>query len=164
MSIEPGDPAPLFNLPDQDGALFSLEDLRGHRVLLVFIPFPFTSVCEGELCLLRDKQAELDDLGARVVVITCDTRFANRRWADEQGFRFPILADYWPHGRVCNYYESFNSVLGCAARSTFVIDEEGTVRGVITNGVSVHRDTMEHLQVPRDFEDYRRELAALPVE
>ncbi len=164
MAIEIGAPAPPFRLLDQDGAEWTPEDLRGSIVLLVFIPFPFTAVCEGELCQLRDRQSELESVGARVVVITCDTRFANRRWAAEQSFRFPILSDFWPHGEVCRAYGSFIELLGCSTRTTFVIDREGIVRGVVTNGVSVHRVTQQSLEIPRSFADYQRELAALPAE
>jgi peroxiredoxin (alkyl hydroperoxide reductase subunit C) len=60
-------------------------------------------------------------------VASCDSRFAQQKWAGEEGYNFPLLSDFWPHGAVAREYGVFNEDLGCATRGTFVIDTDGTV-------------------------------------
>lgn len=125
---EIGQPAPDFSLPDQDGNQVSLADFRGQKaVALVFYPFTFTGVCEGELCTLRDDFSEFEDAGVQVLACSCDSRFAQKKWADEMRYNFPVLSDFWPHGEVARAYGVFNEDLGCANRGTFVIDRDGTL-------------------------------------
>jgi peroxiredoxin len=132
MAIEIGQPAPDFSVPDQDGNVVSLADFRGDKaVALVFYPFTFTGVCEGELCRLRDDYQQFEDAGVQVLAISCNAKHAQKRWADEQGYTFPVLSDFWPHGAVAQAYGVFNDTLGCANRGTFVIDKDGTVVDVI---------------------------------
>ena len=82
---------------------------------------------------------------AKVVAITCDTVPSNRRWAKDQGFEFPVLSDFWPHGKVTKAYDTFNEALGVADRTTYVLDEEGTIQAVIAS---------DGLGIARPFEDY----------
>ena len=96
-------------------------------MVLVFYPFTFTGVCEGELCELRDDLSQFETDDAQVLALSCDTRHSQRIWAEQQGFNFPVLSDFWPHGAVAKAYGVFNDDLGCANRATFVIDKEGKV-------------------------------------
>ena len=152
MPLNVGDPAPDFTLFSHLREQISLGDLAGSKSLVVFIPFPFTGTCEGELCLIRDRLAELNDLEANVVVITCDTVPSNAKWAGDNGFEFPILSDYWPHGEVSKAYGTFNEKLGVANRSTFVLDGAGVVREVVST---------DSLGTAREFEAYVEALAAI---
>ena len=127
MPAEIGQPAPDFKLPDQSNTPVSLEDLKGSKAIIVFIPFPFTGVCEGELCELRDDISSFEAEGVQVMAISCDSPFAQKKWAEEQGFTFPVLSDFWPHGAVAKAYGVFNDALGCANRGTFLVDRQGTV-------------------------------------
>jgi mycoredoxin-dependent peroxiredoxin len=128
MAIEIGQAAPEFSLKDQDGNLVSLSDYAGTQaVALVFYPFTFTGVCEGELCAIRDDYAEFEAAGVQVLACSCDTRFAQAQWASQQGYQFPVLSDFWPHGEVAKAYGVFNEALGCANRATFLIGADGTV-------------------------------------
>jgi peroxiredoxin (alkyl hydroperoxide reductase subunit C) len=105
-----------------------LADFRGEKaVALVFYPFTFTGVCEGELCALRDNYSEFEAAGVQVLACSCDTRFAQAQWAEKQGFGFPVLSDFWPHGEVAKAYGVFNDALGCANRATFLINTGGAV-------------------------------------
>ena len=83
--------------------------------------------CQGELCEIRDDPSVFEGAGAAVLAISCDTRHAQAQWAEQQGFTFPILSDFWPHGEVAKAYGVFNEQLGCANRGTFVIDRDGVV-------------------------------------
>ncbi|HHC07626.1 MAG TPA: peroxiredoxin [Actinobacteria bacterium] len=147
-----GEKAPEFTLPTQDREPLSLADLAGRKTVLVFIPFPFTGVCEGELCTLRDHLADLGALDANVVAITCDTVPANKRWSDDNSFSFPVLSDYWPHGEVARAYEAFNEELGCANRRSFVLDEAGVIRAIIES---------PDLGTPREYDAYVEALRAI---
>ena len=64
MSATIGQPAPAFDLPDQNKERVSLDDLRGKRTLVMFIPFPFTGICDAEGCALRDGIGHLEALDA----------------------------------------------------------------------------------------------------
>jgi peroxiredoxin len=149
MSVQIGSPAPGFTLPDTEGAAFRLEQLTGRKTLIVFIPFPFTGVCEEELCTLRDHLADLSALDANVVAITCDTRYANRKWSQVNGFGFPVLSDFWPHGEVSRRYDTFNTEKGCANRTTFVLDSAGVIREIVASPA---------LGTPREYAAYEEAL------
>jgi peroxiredoxin len=128
MAIEIGQEAPDFELKDPNGDAVSLSSFRGERaVALVFYPFTFTGVCEGELCTLRDDYSEFEQAGVQVLAVSCDSRHSQRVWAEQQGYGFPVLSDFWPHGAVASAYGVFNDALGCANRATFLIDKQGVV-------------------------------------
>ena len=153
MAIEIGDEAPDFELGGSTGDKVSLSSFRGERaVVLVFYPFTFSGVCQGELCELRDDLASFDTASAQLLAISCDSAFAQKRWAEEQGFSFPVLSDYWPHGEVARAYGVFDEARGCANRTTFVIDRAGTV---------VAKFASANLGTPRAKAEYAAALAAL---
>jgi peroxiredoxin len=125
---EIGQPAPAFTLPDQDGNQVSLSDFAGEKaVALVFYPFTFTGVCEGELCALRDDFSEFEAAGVQVLALSCDSKFAQKQWAEAMNYNFPVLSDFWPHGATAQAYGVFNDAVGCANRGTFVINKEGVL-------------------------------------
>ena len=127
MSLSVGDRAPEFSLPDQDKQVVSLAELRGAPVLLVFYPFAFSGLCTGELCQLRDELAVYTDAGVKVLAISTDPVFSLKAFKAKEGFDFPLLSDFWPHGEVARAYGVFNEKAGMALRGTFLIDAEGTV-------------------------------------
>ena len=128
MTIEVGQEAPDFELPDQKRNKVKLSSFRGEKnVVVVFYPFTFTGVCTGELCEIRDDLAAYERAGAQVLAISCDSPFAQAKFADEQGYTFPVLSDFWPHGAVATAYGVFNEANGAAKRATFVIDKQGNV-------------------------------------
>lgn len=151
MPIAVGDRAPNFELFDQDANEVSRASLEGRKSLIVFIPLPFSGICEAELCSIRDNLARLNGLDANVVAISCDTRFVHKKWAAEQGFEFPLLSDFWPHGATSRAYGSFNEDKGIANRVTYVLDDAGVVREVIDSG---------SLGVAREMEAYVEALSS----
>lgn len=152
MPLDIGTVAPDFTLYDQNREQLSLEDLKGHNALIVFIPFPFTGHCDNEGCQLRDGLAALGDLDAKVVVITTHALPTNAKWAAENGFEFPVLSNFWPHGDVVQAYDAFNEAVGSANRVTYVLDRNGIIRDVIAT---------DSLGTPREFELYGEALAAI---
>lgn len=154
MSVEIGQQAPDFTLPDQDGNPVKLSDLLSEKnVVLVFYPFTFSSVCEGELCHIRDDLSRFDAEGVQVVAISCNAKHAQKKWASEMGYQFPLLADFWPHGEVARAYGVFNETAGCANRATFVIDRSGRVVDMFAS---------PDIPTPREPERYKEALAKLP--
>jgi len=147
-----GSPAPSFELPDQNKNLVSSDSLKGSKSLIVFIPFPFTGICDDEGCAIRDNVARLNDLEANVVIITVHAVPVAAKWAAENGFGFPVLSDYWPHGATTQAYGAFNDKVGAANRYTFVLDAEGVVREVINT---------EALGIAREFDTYVEALAKI---
>jgi mycoredoxin-dependent peroxiredoxin len=153
MALAPGTEAPEFTLKDQNGEAVTLSAFRGDKaVLLVFYPFTFTGVCQGELCELRDDLNRYASADVQVLAASCDSRFAQKKWADEQGYEFPVLADNWPHGAVAQAYGVFNEALGCANRGTFLIGKDGVIVDVIES---------DNLGTAREKAAYEAALAKL---
>ena len=152
MGLSVGDPAPDFELRDQHGQTVRLSDLRGRKAaLLVFYPWAFTGVCGGELQALQERQDEFvgDDLA--LFAISTDSMHALRAFADQQGFTFPLLSDFWPHGAVASAYGVLHEEIGIALRGTFLVDKDGVVRWTVVHGIPD----------ARDVDDYKKAVAAL---
>ncbi len=144
MSLEIGSRAPDLILPDQHGAEFSLASLRGHKaVLLVFYPFAFSGVCNGELTGFRDHLEKFETEHTTIAAISCDPMFSLRAYADRDALFFPLLSDFWPHGEVSRTFGVFDEQMGCSTRSSYVIDAEGVVRWALHSPMGVARDLDE---------------------
>ena len=101
MTIEVGDLAPDFELMDQDRTPVRLSSFRGSKsVVVVFYPLAFTGVCQGEMCAIRDSIEDFSSADVQVLAISVDSGPVHAKWAAEQGYTFPLLADFWPHGEV----------------------------------------------------------------
>ena len=152
MTLEIGSPAPGFTLSDQHRNRVSGAELwRGQNVLLVFYPFAFSSICQGELCRVRDEISAYRAEQVQVVGVSVDTPFALAAWAEQQDYDFPLLSDFWPHGEVARAYGVLDEEAGMAVRGTFLIDSAGIVRFGEVVGA---RET-------RDQEGWRKAVAAL---
>jgi len=145
-SVEPGGPlvgevAPDFSLRDQHGKSVSLSDFRDVKnVVLVFYPFAFSGICTGELCEIRDNLGDFESDDVQVLAVSCDHMFTQRAWSDVEGYFFPMLSDYWPHGATARAYGVFDQGGGFCTRGTFLIDRDGVVRWTLVNGPSQKRD------------------------
>ena len=150
MILGPGAIAPDFTLANQFGQPVSLADFRGVKpVTLVFFPLAFSRTCQGELCELRDHLELFEDSGTELLGVSVDSKHALRAWAEEQGYGFQLLADFWPHGEVARSYGAFLEERGYADRATFVIDADGVIRTSFATGPGE----------ARTLEQYRAALA-----
>jgi peroxiredoxin len=150
MPVEIGDLAPDFVLKDQNNQEVRLSDARGaSNVLLVFYPLAFSGICSSELCALRDELPSFSGAGATLLTVSVDSVFAHKVWAEREGFEFPMLSDFWPHGGVAQTYGVFNSDRGLALRATFLIDTDGVVRYKIVNDIPTARNQADYLQALR---------------
>lgn len=141
MAVEVGSQAPDFTLKDQNGNEVSLSSFRGAKnVLVVFYPFAFSGICTGELCAVRDDLPRYQNDDVQVLGISVDSPFALKAYADKEGYDFPLLADFWPHGAVAQTYGVFNEQVGMAIRGTFLVDRTGVVRFAEQNPPGEARD------------------------
>jgi mycoredoxin-dependent peroxiredoxin len=154
MAVQVGSTAPDFTLPDSNRELVSLSDFRGRRaVLVVFYPFAFSAVCTTELCSIRDELSIFQNERVQVLAVSTDPPPALKAWAKAQGFDFPLLSDFWPHGEAAKNYGSFHESRGMALRGTFLIDPGGVVTFAEVNEPGVARDQAA----------WTRAIGALPV-
>ncbi|WP_136055101.1 thioredoxin-dependent thiol peroxidase [Microbacterium sp. K24] len=135
--LEPGSAAPDFSLLDQDGSRLSLADLRGEKVVLYFYPAAMTPGCTTQACDFRDSLGSLQGAGYRVIGISRDEPSKLAAFRERDGLTFTLLSDpdhavhaaYGAWGEKMNYGKVVEGVL----RSTFVLDEKGTVELALYN-------------------------------
>lgn len=112
-------------------------------VVLVFYPLAFTPTCTAELGGIRDELPAFVNDAAQVLAVSCDSTASLRVFAEREGFEFPLLSDFWPHGAVCRAYGVFLEQRGFATRATFVIDRERVVRWRVVTSPAQARDPAE---------------------
>jgi len=135
--LEPGDPAPDFDLADDAGGRLRLADLRGHQVVLYAYPAAMTPGCTKQACDFRDSLDALAAAGITVVGISPDSPEKLARFRAKEGLTFPLVSD--PDKSVLAAYGAFGekslygrTVVG-VIRSTFVIDAEGRIERAMYN-------------------------------
>ena len=130
MALQVGSQAPDFAMKSNKMADVKLAELRGNKVLLLFVPLAFTGVCTKELCSMRDALKDYESLDCKVFGVSTDSPFALDAWAQKEGYQFPLLSDY--NKTVARDYETLYDDLmgfkGVCKRSAYVIDREGKIR------------------------------------
>lgn len=132
MALSVGATAPDFTLKRKtpEGLVdVRLSDLRGRKVVLLFFPLAFTSVCTEEMCRMTEGLNAYERLEASILAVSVDSPFAQEAWAQQEGIRIPLLSDL--NKEVARSYGVLlPAVLGIgdvAARAAFVIDREGKI-------------------------------------
>jgi peroxiredoxin len=126
--IEPGEPAPDFTLPDQDGKRVSLTELRGRSVLLVFYPSDFSPVCTDQLSVYQQALPQLAERDLHLLGISVDGAFCHRAFREHLGVTIPLLADFHPKGAVARAYGVWSEEYGVAGRALVLVGPDGIVR------------------------------------
>jgi thioredoxin-dependent peroxiredoxin len=129
--LSPGDSAPDFELPADDGSTVRLADLLGKRVVLYFYPKDDTPGCTAQACSLRDAQADFDKVGATVLGVSPDSVESHAKFRDKYALGFRLLSDrdhsmadaYGTWGEKTNYGKTSMGII----RSAFVIGEDGKI-------------------------------------
>lgn len=122
-----GDPAPDFDLLDQDGESRSLEDYRDGWVALYFYPKDDTPGCTTEACEFRDDIFKYRRMDCQILGVSLDDTTSHKEFAEKYSLPFPLLAD--TAGTVASAY-GVKARFGNAAvakRQTFLIDPDGNV-------------------------------------
>jgi peroxiredoxin Q/BCP len=135
--LEPGDSAPDFSLPTDDGKTLSLRDLRGRKVVLYAYPAAMTPGCTKQAGDFRDSLASLTSAGYQVVGISPDSPAKLAKFRERDSLTFPLVADqdksvltaYGAYGEKQLYGKTVTGVI----RSTFVIDEKGRIERALYN-------------------------------
>ncbi|HEY6595122.1 MAG TPA: peroxiredoxin [Asanoa sp.] len=136
-----GTSAPEFTLKDQNNQDVRLSSYRGRSaVLLVFYPLAFTGTCGGELAAIQAGLPDFQNDAVQVLTVSVDSTYSHKVWADREGWDFPMLADFWPHGGVAAAYGVFNEAAGFADRGTFLVDRSGVIRFAEHVGPGAARD------------------------
>jgi thioredoxin-dependent peroxiredoxin len=135
MALKPGDSAPDFTLPDQDGNSVSLSGLRGKTVVLYFYPKADTPGCTTQACGVRDHRADYEQAGAVVLGVSPDAVKAVAKFDQKYDLGFPLLAD--EGHQVAEQYGVWveKSMYGRTymgnERTTFVIAPDGTIKDIL---------------------------------
>jgi peroxiredoxin len=117
----------------------------------VFYPFAFTGVCTGELHALSENAEAWEAAGTDLLAVSCDSVPSLRAFADREQLDFPLISDFWPHGAVSSSYGAFDEKLGAAGRSTFVIDQQGTIRWTVRTAIPDARDITDYVKALADL-------------
>lgn len=129
--LKPGEPAPLFDLLDQQGQAVKLTDFKGKKVLLFFYPKALTSGCTKQACSIRDARSELADLGVVGLGISPDPVDLQNKFDTKHSLGFPLLSDldhavadsYGVWGEKSMYGKKYEGII----RSAFLIDENSMI-------------------------------------
>ncbi len=134
--LKPGDKSPDFKGKDQDGNIISLDDFKGHKLVLYFYPKDSTPGCTSQACNLRDNYDWLLEKGYRVIGVSADSEKSHKKFIEKHNLPFPLIAD--TEKEVLKAYDVWGpkkfmgrEFLGIN-RTTFVIDEEGVISEVIS--------------------------------
>jgi len=131
MKLQPGDPAPPFTLPDQDGAPVDLAGYRGRRVVVYFYPRDDTPGCTKEACQFNDALSGFEGAGVDVLGISADDGASHQRFRARYGLALELLTDaghevatrYGAYGEKMRYGKPTVGVI----RSTFLVDPDGRI-------------------------------------
>jgi peroxiredoxin Q/BCP len=135
--LAPGDAAPDFTLPTDNGDTLSLKDLRGRKVVLYAYPAAMTPGCTTQACDFRDSLASLQAAGYEVIGISPDAPAKLAKFRERDAITFPLVSDqdksvlmaYGAYGEKQMYGKTVTGVI----RSTFVIDEDGSIDRALYN-------------------------------
>ena len=130
MAIEVGSKAPAFKLLAKIGEEYDLGEIIGReKIVLMFFPLAFSSVCTEEMCGVRDEWAGWNDLGCRVFGVSIDSPFVTDRFRKELGLPFPVLSDF--NKDMSAAYEAlfaeFYGMRGVTKRAAVVIGRDGRI-------------------------------------
>ncbi|GAB3257348.1 thioredoxin-dependent thiol peroxidase [Larkinella harenae] len=136
MALQVGDVAPDFETRDQNGNPVRLSDFRGKKVVLYFYPKDDTPGCTAEACSLRDNYEHLQKAGYEVLGVSVDDEKSHQKFIKKYNLPFALLADtdhtiveaYGVWQEKSMYGRKFMGIV----RTTFVLDETGTITEMIT--------------------------------
>ena len=129
--LEVGTKAPDFELPDQNGAVHSLSQYKGTKVILYFYPKDMTSGCTKQACGFAELYPQFREKGAVVLGVSKDSVASHKKFEEKYGLPFTLLSDtekevlqkYYVWKEKNNYGKISMGVV----RTTYLIDEEGTI-------------------------------------
>ncbi len=135
-TLKAGDIAPNFSAKDQDGNLHELKDYKGKKLVVFFYPKASTPGCTAEACNLRDHWSTFQKNGYEILGVSADSPKRQQNFKNKYELPFPLLADedksvieafgvWGPKKFMGKEYDGIH-------RTTFIIDEKGTISEVIS--------------------------------
>ncbi|WP_353169967.1 thioredoxin-dependent thiol peroxidase [Flavobacterium sp.] len=135
--LKVGDTAPSFSGTDQNGKQHSLADYKGKKLVVFFYPKANTPGCTAEACDLRDNYERFQANNYVLIGVSADSAKAQKKFEEKYSFPFALLADedksvieafgvWGPKKFMGKEYDGIH-------RTTFVIDENGTITDVISD-------------------------------
>jgi len=148
--VKVGDKTPDFTLPDQTGAMVSLKDFVGSKIIvLYFYPKDFSRGCTAEACAFRDSYDIFVEAGAQVIGISSQSVDSHNRFAILNKLPFVLLSD--EDGKVRQLY-GVSSTLGLLpGRVTYIIDKKGIVRHIFSSQLNTARHVEEALKIVNEI-------------
>jgi peroxiredoxin len=137
-ALEPGTPAPEFDLPASPDRSVALVDFRGRPVVMAFYPADWSPVCTDQMALYNEVLPEFERLGADIVGISIDHVWCHAAFAKSRNLRFPLLADFHPKGELAKQYGVYDDGIGMSERALFVLDGGGVVRWSYVSPIGVN--------------------------
>lgn len=135
-SLKEGQKAPDFTGVNEKGETVSLGDFKGKKLILYFYPKDDTPGCTKEACSLRDDYKELKDAGYEILGVSPDKEAKHQKFIEKYSLPFSLIAD--TEKEILQAYDVYGpkmfmgkEVIG-VRRSTFIIDEEGTIEKIIS--------------------------------
>lgn len=134
-TLQVGDKAPNFKALDEQGKTISLTDYKGKKLIVFFYPKANTPGCTAEACNLSDHYKTLQEEGYDILGVSADNQKKQENFKNKYKFPFPLLADedktvinafgvWGPKKFMGKEYDGIH-------RTTFVINEEGTISKII---------------------------------
>jgi peroxiredoxin len=125
--VAPGTPAPSFRLATETGQQFTEQDLKGTTTVLVFYPFAFSPVCTDQLQLYEEILGELQQRGAAIYGVSCDSTWSQKAFRERLGVSIPQLSDFEPKGEACRAFGVLHEG-GFPQRALVITGPDGIVR------------------------------------
>lgn len=131
LKVKKGDHAPDFTLPSIKGNDVTLSQYKGDKnIVLSFVPAAWTPVCSNQWPGYVFARQLFEKQDAIVIGITVDNVPTLHAWTRQMGdIWFPVLSDFWPHGKVARTYGVLRSD-GTTERALFIIDKEGIIQDI----------------------------------
>mgnify|MGYP006273117301 CR=1 FL=1 len=146
MTLQVGDQAPDFTLPNQNGETTTLSSFRGQStVVLYFYPKDDTPGCTVESCTFRDSYEAFKDAGAEVIGISSDSPESHQKFAQKHNLPFTLVSDTNSSMRKAYGVPSTLGLL--PGRVTYIIDREGNIRHIFNSQFNPKAHIDEALKV-----------------
>lgn len=137
-TLNPGNRAPDFCLATTPDQKVSLHEFLDQPVILVFYPADWSPVCGDQLALYNEILPEFKKFNAKLIGISVDNVWSHLAYARECKLHFPLLSDFEPKGEVARTYGAYEYSLGTAARSLFVINQNGFIHWAYRSPIGVN--------------------------
>jgi peroxiredoxin len=137
-ALQPGTPAPDFNLRSTPDQWLTLNEFRGQPVVLAFYPADWSPVCGDQMALYNEMLPEFQQFDTELIGISVDGAWCHAAFARDRKLHFPLLADFEPKGEIARRYGVYRDKDGVSERALFVIDPTGVIHWSYVSPIGVN--------------------------